>query len=297
MKKSTVYIIIVNYQGHGLLHQCLKSIRLLNITDAEIRTIVVDNGPIAARVQDLGNIYRYIRNKTNLGFTGANNIGIRIALNAGADYVWLVNNDTILHEHAACLIHAFDVGTGIAGSKILFAKGHEYHHDRYRVSELGRVIWYAGGIIDWRNMYGSHRGVDEVDHAQYDQPEETDFVSGCSMMISAKAADDIGLLDDRYFLYLEDLDYCLRAKRKGWKVIYYPDSVLWHENAGSSGGSGSRIHEYYMTRNRLLVGLRYAPLRTKLALARESLKYVVGPDTVRRQAVLDAVRCRYGKKA
>ncbi|MBI5619624.1 glycosyltransferase family 2 protein [Candidatus Gottesmanbacteria bacterium] len=188
-----------------------------------------------------------------------------------------------------------DPDIGIAGSKIYFAKGHEYHRDRYKKDERGKVIWYAGGVIDWDNMYASHRGVDEVDQGQFNRIQETPFVTGCSMMIKKEVFDKIGLLDQRLFAYLEDVDFCVRAKQAGYKLLYVPQSVIWHTNAGSSG-VGSDTHQYYMTRNRLLVGFRYAPLRTKFALLREATRTIIGGSSIRRKAVLDALIGRLGKQ-
>ena len=147
--------------------------------------------------------------------------------------------------------------------------------------------------MDWANMYASHRGVDAVDRGQYDKTEETAFVTGCSMIIRREVVEKIGMLDDNYYLYLEDLDYCLRAKKAGYKLLYEPSSVVWHVNAGSSARPGNPLHEYYFTRNRLLLGFRYAPLRTRFALLREAFRFT---SPVRRKAVRDWVLGRFGNR-
>ncbi|MFZ5845083.1 MAG: glycosyltransferase, partial [Patescibacteria group bacterium] len=239
-----------------------------------------------------------IETGTNLGFTGGNNVGIKKALNDGADFVWLLNNDTIVDKKALSILAPFqkDPRVGVAGGKIYFAPGFEFHHDRYRPRERGRVIWFAGGQVDWANMYVSHRGVDEVDRGQYDQITETPFITGCSMMVARQVFDRVGLLDDKFYLYLEDFDFCRRASRVGFKLLYVPTSVIWHVNAGSSGGAGNPLHEYYLTRNRLLVGIRYAPLRTKLALLREAGKFLLTGSSVKKQAVVDFFLGRFGKQ-
>jgi len=185
---------------------------------------------------------------------------------------------------------------GIAGSKIYFAPGHEYHKGRYTQKEQGKVFWYAGELVDWDNMYASHRGVDEVDTGQYDTEEETPFITGCSMMIARNVLETIGLLDEKFYLYLEDLDYGLRASRAGFRLLYYPKSVIWHLNAGSSGGAGNPLHDYYITRNRLLVGLRYAPIRTKIALIREALGFLYGKNPEKKRAVTDFFFGKFGKQ-
>jgi len=298
MKKVT--IIIVNWNGKKDTVHCLSSIAGMPLRGVTLETVVVDNGSTDESVAYLSKKFPWVTILTlprNMGFTGGNNTGMRYAMGRGTDYLWLLNNDTILSSDAIRLTDAFsDSKVGIAGSKIYFASGHEYHADRYTKDELGKVFWYAGGRVDWDNMYASHRGVDEVDSGQYDEVCKTPFVTGCSMMIKREVVEAIGYLDDKYYLYLEDLDYGLRAKRAGFHLVYFPKSVLWHVNAGSSGGAGNPLHDYYITRNRLLVGLRYAPFRTKLALGRETWKFLVGGSPEKKRAVLDFFSGRWGKQ-
>ncbi len=298
MKKIT--LVIVNWNGNRDTANCLASVNLLNHRDCSLETVVVDNGSTDDSVKKLSKAFPWVTMLSldkNLGFTGGNNVGIQYGVKRGADYVWLLNNDTVVDPDALSLAGAFaDPKVGVAGSKIYFAAGHEYHKERYGKKDLGRVFWYAGGIVDWDNMYASHRGVDEVDVGQYDKKEETPFVTGCSMMIRREVIETIGMLDDKYYLYLEDLDYGLRAKKAGFLSIYFPESVLWHVNAGSSGGAGNPIHDYYITRNRLLVGMRYAPLRTKIALIREAIRLISSGNSEKKKAVSDAFFGRWGKQ-
>ncbi len=113
--------------------------------------------------------------------------------------------------------------------------------------------------------------MDEVDTGKYDKFEETDFVNGALMCFDKKVIDTIGFWDEKYFLYFEDADFCVRAKRAGIKLYYDPTIVVWHKNAQSTGGSGSLIHQNYQTKNRLRFGLKYAPLRTKIHLLKNYL--------------------------
>jgi len=185
-----------------------------------------------------------LKNSQNLGFVEGNNVGIRYALKNGADWVLILNNDTtVAPDLLTQLIKQGNLinQSGILGPKIYFAPGFEYHKNRYKPSQRGKVFWYAGGIIDWDNVYCSHRGVDEVDKGQYDPPtggEETDFVSGCAMLVKKEVFDKIGLFDPRYFLYLEDVDFCQRAKKAGFKIIYVSQGKVWHYNASSSEVGG-----------------------------------------------------------
>ncbi len=296
---TRIAVIIVNWNGKKDTIDCLASLGKLKTQSSKLKTYVVDNGSTDGSVEAIRKGFSdvvILETGKNLGFTGGNNIGIRQALLGGADFVWLLNNDTTVDQSALTeLIAAFeDPNVGIGGSKIYFAPGREYHRDWYKQKDRGHVFWYAGGQIDWNNMYASHRGVDEVDHGQYDRTQETPFVTGCSMMVRKEVFDKVGYLDEKFFAYLEDLNFCLRAKQSGYKLLYVPKSVVWHNNAGSSS-VGSSTHQYYMTRNRLFVGLRYAPLRTKFALVREAVRAVIAGPAVCRRAVLDAIIGRAGK--
>lgn len=295
-----VSIVIVNWNGKADTIACLTSIQAMKKSNIRVDTIVVDNGSTNNSVMAIKAAHPWVRVlelPDNVGFTGGNNAGIRDAVSRNTDYVWLLNNDTIVDRNALTLIDAFkDPSVGIAGSKIYFQSGREYHKERYTKQELGKVLWYGGGIVDWANMYASHRGVDEVDVGQYDIAQDTPFISGCSLMISRRVIDTVGLLDEKYYLYLEDLDYCMRIKNANFRLVYFPSSIIWHVNAGSSGGAGNTLHEYYMTRNRLLVGMRYAPIRTKLALLRESMRFVTSGSGIKKRAVFDAVFGRWGKQ-
>lgn len=296
---TNVAIILVNWNGKQDTLSCLASLGKFKVKSLKLKVIVVDNGSTdnsAEVIREKFPDVEIIETGKNLGFTGGNNVGIRHALRWGADYVWLVNNDTVVDKSAlVALLEAFgDTSVGVVGSKIYFLSGHEFHKDRYRKEDGGHVLWYAGGLIDWQNMYASHRGVDEVDTGQYDAVMETPFVTGCSMMIKKQVFEKIGLFNEKLFAYLEDLDFCLRASHAGYKLLYAPESIVWHKNAGSSG-AGSDTHQYYMTRNRLLVGMCYASLRTKCALTREAIRFVLKGPSIYRKAVIDAMLGRWGK--
>lgn len=291
---TSVAIILVNWNGKNDTLKCLVSLGKLKAQSSKLKIIVIDNGSTDDSVDAIHEKFPkvdIIETGENLGFAGGNNVGIRKALEARADFVWLLNNDTIVDNNALeALVDAFgERRVGIAGSKIYFTPGREYHKERYGQIDRGRVLWYAGGVIDWQNMYASHRGVDEVDRGQYDVTQETAFVTGCSMMIRGDVFDKAGLLDEKFFAYLEDVDFCLRVKRAGYKLLYVPKSIIWHKNAGSSA-VGSQTHQYYMTRNRLLVGMRYASLRTKFALIREAIRLIIGGPAIRRKAVIDFLK-------
>jgi GT2 family glycosyltransferase len=184
---------------------------------------------------------------------------------------------------------------GICGPKIYFAKGFEYHKEVYTAKEKGNVFWYAGGIVDWKNVLISHFGVDEVDSGQYESIRDTDFVSGCAMMVRSGVFEKVGFLDEKFAMYLEDLDFCLRAKNSGFKVVYAPVKTVWHKNAQSSS-VGSQTQDYYVTRNRLLFAVKYAKTRAKLAVLRESIKLLFTGRPGQKQGVKDFYLGRFGVK-
>lgn len=276
MKIATI---IVSFGENRDLQETLLSLKKNYLAGVTHKIIVVDN------------------KKDNLGFAGGNNQGIREALAWGADAVMLLNDDTKLDPKAINnLSQSLFAGEkiGMIVPKIYFYPGFEYHKTRYHKNDLGKVIWYGGGSIDWNNVIGIHRGVDEVDVGQFDRQEEVEFATGCCLMIKKEVFDAVGFLDEKYFLYLEDLDFNARVKRAGFKIIYEPRAVIWHKNAQSSG-VGSGLHDYFFTRNRLLFGFEYAPFRTKLALARESVKLLFTGSDWKRRGVLDFYLRKLGK--
>jgi len=286
-----VFIVVLHYRGRELTEKCLFSLQKIDRQKADINLVVVDNGspePLKRLKEKFPEVI-FLKSKQNLGFSEGNNLGIRYSLRKGADYILLLNNDTTVERSLVSrLLEAAvkESQVGIVSPKIFFAPGFEYHRSRYKPGERGRVIWYAGGKIDWQNVFASHRGVDEVDTGQYEQQGPTDFASGCAMFVKKEVFDKVGFLDRRYFLYLEDLDFCLRAKVAGFKTIYSPAAKVWHYNAGSSQVGGS-LHDYFFTRNRLLFGFKYAPLRAKVALLKEAGRLFFAGRPWQKRGVVD----------
>ncbi len=272
--------VILSYNNKKLLQRTLDSLekvkRFSQKRGIGLEIVVVDNGSTDQSLDYLRGLksIKLISNEKNLGFCQGNNIGIRHFLKEEVDYILLINNDTeaekdfLFHLIKAGEKHS---GAGVLGPKIYFASGYEFHKDRYSEEERGKVIWFAGGVMDWQNVLASHRGVDEVDRGQFEKEVEPDFITGCAMLIKRAVLEKIGDLDERFFLYLEDLEFCQRAKKNGFSLLFVPQAKVWHLNAGSSY-SGSPLQDYFITRNRMIFGMKYAGLRAKLALFRESLR-------------------------
>lgn len=298
MKK--VFIVILNYNGEGFILDCLESVKKLTSENFKLEIVVVDNGSTDNSVKLIKRKFpkvRLIENKENLGFCKGNNIGIEYAIKKKADYIMLLNNDTIVDSNLVVnLLAGFKDGVGIVSPKIYFASGYEFHKKRYKPGERGKVIWYGGGRIDWENVLLSHCNVDEVDRGQFDKARETDFATGCCMMVKSEVFEKIGLFNEKYFLYYEDADFSMRVRRAGLKIIFYPKGKLWHLNAGSIGGSGSSLQDYYLTRNRLFFGMKYGRFKVKLSLLKEAFLLLFKGEGHRKRAVIDFLVGRFGRK-
>jgi len=299
---KSVFVLILNFNGAKNTLECLESLKKINLPDVKLTILIVDNNSqekLDLRNETAGKIkIEVIKNKENLGFSGGNNVGIQYALKNNADYVLILNNDTYVDPNfltELLKVAEKDRSIGISVPKIYFAPGFEYHKNRYAKEQLGKVIWYAGGKMDWKNIIGSNREVDEVDKGQFNKIEETEIATGCCMLIKKEVLEEAGNFDGKFFLYYEDADLAMRVKNKGFKIVYVPKSVIWHKNAGSTGGSGSVLQDYYIARNRLLFGFKYAPIRSKLALFRESVSLLFRGRKWQRRGVIDFYLERFGK--
>ncbi len=297
-----VFVSIINFNGRGNTFKCLDSIKKLNTPNFKLNVVVIDNGSrekLNLPQDYLGNIpLKIIVKEKNLGFTGGHNAGINYALSKNADYVLVLNNDVVVDPNLISqLIKALEKNSkyAIASPKIYFSPGFEFHKDRYKEEDKGRVFWYAGGIMDFRNVIAKHRGVDEVDNGQYQKTEETNFVTGACLLVKKEVLERVGFFDDKYFLYYEDSDLSQRVRRAGYKIIYAPDAVVWHRNAEAAGGSGSPLQDYYISRNRLLFGLKYAPLRSKAALIKESIRLLVIGRQWQKKGIRDFYLGKFGR--
>lgn len=303
--KNHISIIIVNYNTPDETKDCLRSLADIETWGFDYKIIVVDNGSkesLKFSKQYLKNNPRLelITSSSNLGFTGGNNLGIKHAANAyDSDFFLLLNSDATVTKDflkELYLMAKNDPKIGLISPKIYFQKGYEFHADSYSPEQLGHIIWYAGGKIDWSNLFSYHIGVDEVDRGQFEEARETDFATGCCMLISREVVERVGTLDNRFFLYNEDVDYSLRVKRAGLKVYYCPSASVYHKISGSTGGTGSQLQEYYQTRNRLLLTLKHGWNRRKLTALHLIFDLLTKGTPTERKAVLDLIKSDLGKQ-
>ncbi|BCX14736.1 MAG: glycosyl transferase [Patescibacteria group bacterium] len=301
--KEKIFIIILNWNRADDTLACLKSLSSLDYFMLDPNVVVVDNGSTDNSIDRISKFEPHnfklhlIKNNSNFGFAKGNNIGIRYALKNKADYVMILNNDTLVERKLLLNLVSViknDKKVGVVSPKIYFAKGFEFHKERYKKEDLGRVIWYAGGEIDWQNVMGINRGVDEVDCGQFDLVEETGFATGCCSLFASYVLEKVGLFDERYFMYFEDVDLSVRIKKAGFKVFYQPDGVVWHKVAQSSG-IGSGLNDYFISRNRLLFGFAYASFRTKAALFKESVRLLFKGREWQKKGVVDFYLGKFGK--
>jgi len=299
-KFKKICTVVLEYSNPQMTLETIQSLKQALIPPGfKHQIIVIDNTPVPdgtlkKELKKYRNI-QLITTLQNTGFAQGNNLGIQEGLKQKCDYFILLNNDVELHpQFLKYLLKSAQTGADIVVPKIYFAKGYEYHKNRYKKSQLGKVLWYAGGQFDWDNVQGKHLGMDEVDTGQFDQEKPVDFANFCCVLIKKPVFDLIGLLDPNYFLYWEDADFSTRAQQAGFTQVYQPKAIIWHKSSGSSG-SGSNLHDYYLTRNRLIFGFKYASWRTKFALFRQSLNRLLTGRDGEKKGIIDYYLFRRGK--
>jgi GT2 family glycosyltransferase len=226
MDPGRIFVIILNWNGEAVLKPCLES--LSRVSEPALEIIVVDNGSTDSSPETVRREFKgveLIENGRNLLFAAGNNVGIRAALERGAEFILLLNNDTEVDPRfVAEMLGAFDdPRTGIAGPKIF------YYDDPER-------IWYGGGGFNWLTGVPFHRGLRRIEGSFEEKPGPTGWVTGCALMARREVFEQTGGLDPSYRIYCEDVDLCLRAAEAGWTLKYVPAAKVWHKVSSSSGG-------------------------------------------------------------
>jgi GT2 family glycosyltransferase len=259
LHNSVVALIIINWNNAPDTIACLASLEK-TVYDQK-RIIIVDNfskdNSLAqikawAAASPLKDELDFVMLSDNLGFTGGNNAGIDHAIRNGADYVLLLNNDTLVKEtFLADLIACAQrhPQAGVIGCKI-------YHYPETK------KIWYSGGKLDFIRGYGCHQKDD------FSGERTTGFVTGCLMLIPAEVIKKVGMLDDKYFLISEDSDLCQRVKKAGYTLMVNCGTFIFHKVSATAGGHYSKVTQYYFHRNRMIF------MKTLLSGPQKALFYV-----------------------
>ncbi|MDQ0206916.1 glycosyltransferase family 2 protein [Alkalicoccobacillus murimartini] len=251
---QSVAIILLNWNSYKDTKECMESLELLDY--ATYHVYVVDNASTDGSAERLKKDdqealysfeWTFLASPRNLGFAGGNNIAIKQASIEGFDFIWLLNNDTEVEAQSlSTLVEPMlvDHTIGITGSKIYFANSD--------------VIWFAGGKINARNGAHAHIGMRKKDQGQFDQKKDVNYIVGCSLLIRSEIVQEIGVLEEDYFLYYEDVDWNLRALEKGWRIQYIPTSIIWHKVSQSIKSSElSALSTYYIIRNAYVMAVKF----------------------------------------
>ena len=246
-----VFIIVLNWNGYMDTVECLRSLEKCSYPAYEV--VVVDNGSTDGSVERLKKDFKdvvYIENKENLGYTGGNNAGIRYAIGKGAEYIWLLNNDTTIK--ADSLMRLIEVAgndprAGLLGPKIL-----QMDNPEYAYAMMGRLnMWFP-----WPD-----RMEGEEESKVTGEAVSADFLSGSALLVKREFVEKVGLLDERFFFYWEENDWCERGRKSGFRSVFVPDAVVYHKGGGASGRGWNEFTAYYLVRNWILFMRKHAALR------------------------------------
>jgi len=239
-------VIVLNNNHRDDVIACLTSFYQNDYRNVQV--ILVDNASTddsVATVREKFPQAQIISLTKNLGYAGNNNVGIEAALTQAADWIMILNDDTVLDP--LCLSQLVEAGEsdpsiGIVGPMV-------YHFDE------PDVIQSAGGMLGkkWESI---HLGKDETDRGQFNSIRPVEWISGCAIMVRRAALESIGPLDVDYFLYWEDTEWCIRAAKAGWKIIHVPNAKVWHKGVKRDYQPKPYV-TYYVTRNYLFTLAKY----------------------------------------
>lgn len=251
----TVGIVVLNHNGKALTEVCLQSI--LASPNPNKTIFVVDNASTDGSVEYLRARFPQViilENQDNLGVTGGRNRGFRAACRQQIDYILSLDNDARIDPQAIDEL----IKVAISDSKIGILGPKTYHDDG---SEL---LQCAGGRITYTENVTAERGTNEPDCGQYDRVEEVDYFPGCAFMARREVFEQLGFLDESFYGYgHEDTDFCTRAARIGYRIVYVPRAVMWH-GGSSTIGSYSPRKKYLEAINSIYYVRKYGNLNQRL---------------------------------
>jgi GT2 family glycosyltransferase len=250
MSYPLVISVILNTNHKDDTLECLESLK--NNSYPNQKVIVLDNHSTDGSTTAVREAYpdvHIVELDENLGYAGNNNVGIQAAMDQGADWIFVLNEDVILDSE--CIMKLMegvekDSRVGIAGPLV-------YHYDE------PNVIQSAGGALGkyWESI---HIGQNELDRGQFNMTRPVDWISGCAILVRRTAIEQAGLLDKNYFIYWEETEWCIRASKAGWLIYHVPQAKLWHKGVQRNYQPKPYV-TYYVTRNRLFTLVKHhAPL-------------------------------------
>lgn len=261
-----VAIVIVNYNGIEDTLKCLDSLFALKYDNKFV--VVVDNGSSSPAHDDILSAHPWVvmeRSATNEGWAGGNNIGIRNALNAGVEFVILLNNDTVVSSDLVSrLVDAAQANPefGIIGPVINeMSHPDQVQTDGCLFNRPESAGFFQRKVVPLRTP-SSPLGVTEVD-----------IVNGCCMMISRQVFERIGFIDEQFFLIHEESDYCLRAREHGFRCGVIGESLVWHKHSASFARAGNWRQRYYEVRNLYLLLRKHPPTSCSRSSVKSWLTY------------------------
>lgn len=235
-----VGIILINYKNYAQTMDCINSLKQIQYDDYYV--IIVDNDSQNESYEELKKCedarIKIIQSGKNGGFAFGNNVGIEYARQFKCDYYLLLNNDTLVEpDFLKKMVADAEISqAGITTCRIMYDSERE-------------KVWYAGGQVDWWNSRSTHMCINQP-APQNDSIRTVSFVSGCCMLISKKCVSDAGVLPEEYFMYYEDLDYCVHVAECGYSLRYVPNAVIYHCVSSSSGGESSPFVIEWSNRSR-----------------------------------------------
>ena len=247
MAVPRVFVVLLNWNNYEDTRECIDS--LSETTYDNLHIILLDNGSDDGSGEQLREYLetadvsgQFIQNGANVGFSRGCNPGIQAALDQDADYVLLLNSDSVVDEgFLEPLVERAEANENVGS-----LTGKTYYYDD------PERIHSAGAELDWIRGRGNHFGRGEIDTGQYDDPKEIGFTPGFFCFIRASVFEDIGLLSEQYFLGAEEWDFSARLQRSSWELWYEPESMAWHKVGGSREEDLDLKYVYNGYRNKLI---------------------------------------------
>jgi GT2 family glycosyltransferase len=247
-----IAIIIPNWNGREITAECIRS--LLAMDSSRFEILIVDNGSTDGSVEILRKEFPVITvlpQSRNLGFAGGCNVGICHALSQDMDYLLLLNNDTFVAAdfvREMLKVMQSDPRIGAVCPKIYFV-------------DRPRRLWYAGGDFSLWTGTPKHRGWKAIDTGQFDHLQEITQATGCAMLVRCRALLEVGLLDEQFWAYVEDLEWSVRFRQKGYRLAFAPKACMWHHDGatavGTLGSGSQSVRQFLSTRNMIFLARKH----------------------------------------